>query len=561
MCSSRSIRIAAACLLVLVPVVCSQQIRSGLGATLYNGIRLPEVWPPRDVSLSLDPPPPPPYLTNPPATIPIDVGRQLFVDDFLIEQTTLTRTYHKAEYFPGNPVLKPDREWERQDTKAWGPVEAVSVFSDGAWYDPKDRLFKLWYRVAYTRATALATSKDAVHWEKPVLDVVPGTNIVHNAGRGSSTVWLDQEETDPSRRFKMMFSRSHMQPQRLFFSPDGIHWSPEVARSLPCGDRTTMFWNPFRKVWVFSIRDGDDPRFGRARRYHEHPDIVSGMQWKAGEPVWWVGADRLDPMRPDLKVQPQLYNLDAVGYESLMLGLFAVWRGAPKDRQKPNEVVLGYSRDGFHWTRPVRTAFIPVSEKFGDWNWTNVQPAGGGCLIVGDKLHFYVMGWAGVRASLKVGVGSIGLATLRRDGFASMDAGDAVGTLTTRPIRFKGKHLFVNADAKGGSLTVEVLDAKGKAIKPFSRGNCLPVSTDKTLEPIRWKSGDDFSRLAGKPVRFRFHLRRARLYAFWVSPEATGASHGYVAAGGPGFTGPVDTVGAAEAGNSREDSIRHASRP
>jgi hypothetical protein len=33
------------------------------------------------------------------------------------------------------------------------------------------------------------------------------------------------------------------------------------------------------------------------------------------------------------------------------------------------------------------------------------------------------------------------------------------------------------------------------------------------------------------------------LYAFWVSPESTGASHGYVAAGGPGFTGPTDTVG------------------
>ena len=542
---SRSIRIAAACFLGLAPGVCGQQIRSGAGATLYNGIRLPDVWPPRDVTPSLDPPPPPPYLTNPPAIIPIDVGRQLFVDDFLIEQTTLTRTYHNAEYHPGNPVLKPDREWERQDTKAWGPVEAVSVFSDGAWYDPKDRLFKLWYRVAYTRATALATSKDGIHWEKPVLDVVPGTNIVHNASRGSSTVWLDQEETDPARRFKMMSSASHMQPQRLYFSPDGIHWSKDVARSIPCGDRTTMFWNPFRKVWVFSIRDGDDPRFGRARRYHEHSDIVSGVQWKAGEPVWWISADRLDPMRPDLKVQPQIYNLDAAGYESLMLGLFAVWRGAPKDRQKPNEVVLGYSRDGFHWTRPVRTAFMPVSEKFGDWNWTNVQPAGGGCLIVGDKLHFYVMGWAGVRDSLKVGVGNIGLATLRRDGFASMDAGGAEGTLTTRPVRFKGRHLFVNADAKGGTLTVEVLDEQGQVIKPFSRGNCLPVSADKTLQPIRWKNGHDLSKLAGKPVKFRFHLNKARLYAFWVSAERTGASHGYVAAGGPGFTGPVDTAGAA----------------
>ena len=519
------------------------------GELLYNGIRLPEVWPPRVSTLSHEPPPPPPYLANPPEVIPIDVGRQLFVDDFLIEQTTLKRTYHNAEYFPGNPVLKADQPWERQDkgrnAELWGPSVAISVFSDGAWYDPKDRLFKIWYRIGYTLATAYATSKDGIHWEKPTFDVVPGTNIVQNAGRGSCTVWLDQEEKDPARRFKMMSSTGHMQPQRLYFSSDGIHWSPEIARSIPCGDRTTLFWNPFRKVWVFSIRDGEDPKMGRARRYREHPDVVAGIQWMTGEPAWWVGADRLDPMRPDLKVQPQLYNLDAVGYESLMLGLFSIWRGAPQDRSKPNEIVLGYSRDGFHWTRPVRTAFIPVSERYGDWNWNNVQSAGGCTLIAGDRLYFYVMGWAGVRGTVRPGTGSVGLATLRRDGFASMDAGGAEGTLTTRPVRFKGQHLFVNADAKGGTLTVEVLDEQGQVIKPFSRGNCLPVSADKTLQPIRWKNGHDLSKLAGKPVKFRFHLNKARLYAFWVSAERTGASHGYVAAGGPGFTGPVDTVGAA----------------
>ena len=44
-------------------------------------------------------------------------------------------------------------------------------------------------------------------------------------------------------------------------------------------------------------------------------------------------------------------------------------------------------------------------------------------------------------------------------------------------------------------------------------------------------------------VKFRFHVKGGELYAFWVSPEKSGASHGYVAAGGPGSTGPTDTVG------------------
>ncbi|MCX6908455.1 MAG: hypothetical protein NTY01_10480 [Verrucomicrobia bacterium] len=33
------------------------------------------------------------------------------------------------------------------------------------------------------------------------------------------------------------------------------------------------------------------------------------------------------------------------------------------------------------------------------------------------------------------------------------------------------------------------------------------------------------------------------LYAFWVSPDANGASHGYIAADGPGFSEPTDTTG------------------
>ena len=36
---------------------------------------------------------PAPYLVHPPEIIPIDVGRRLFMDDFLIEETTLERTF------------------------------------------------------------------------------------------------------------------------------------------------------------------------------------------------------------------------------------------------------------------------------------------------------------------------------------------------------------------------------------------------------------------------------------------------------------------------------------
>ena len=104
---------------------------------LYNGIRLPEKWPPRLERLTREPMPLP-YLEQPPDVIPIDLGRQLLVDDFLIQQTTLRRTFHRARYHPANPVLKADRPWEKQ-----GRAPCVMPFSDGVWYDPQETTWGL----------------------------------------------------------------------------------------------------------------------------------------------------------------------------------------------------------------------------------------------------------------------------------------------------------------------------------------------------------------------------------------------------------------------------------
>jgi hypothetical protein len=124
-----------------------------------------------------------------------------------------------------------------------------------------------------------------------------------------------------------------------------------------------------------------------------------------------------------------------------------------------------------------------------------------------------------------------------------MNADMKEGTLTTRPVTFKGKHMFVNVNAPKGELKVEVLDEAGKVIAPFSAGNCTTLKGDETKLQVAWKGADDLSKLSGKKVRFRFTLKQGELYSFWVTPDANGASHGYVAAGGPDFPGPVDTVG------------------
>ena len=135
--------------------------------------------------------------------------------------------------------------------------------------------------------------------------------------------------------------------------------------------------------------------------------------------------------------------------------------------------------------------------------------------------------------------GSIGVATLRRDGFAGMVA-DGEGEIATKPLTFSGKHLFVNADCRFGSLAVEIADANGKVIPGFSRNDCTAfVHADSTKTELVFKGGD-LSSLAGKTVRIRFLIKSGTLYSFWVSPSERGESRGYVAAGGPDYPGLRD---------------------
>src|ERR1700749_5110455 len=86
-------------------------------------------------------------------------------------------------------------------------------------------------------ALCLATSHDGVRWEKPALDVKPGTNVVLEGWMDSVVVWLDQEEKDPKKRFKLFYGTSaDGKPTTdaaiylaLYCSADGIHWGDPVV--------------------------------------------------------------------------------------------------------------------------------------------------------------------------------------------------------------------------------------------------------------------------------------------------------------------------------------------
>ena len=472
----------------------------------------------------------------------IDGGRQLFFDDLVIADSTLKKTWHLPKIHPASPVLKPETPLELNG----GAKPVAAPFSDGVFYDPKDRLFKMWYHAGWFDGIAYATSEDGIRWTRPNLDVEPGTNRVlakrDGYWRDGSTTWLDLETPDPAQRYKLFAyfrRRKPLEPVgEIYTSADGIHWKgPHLTG--PLTDNSNFFYDPFRTQWVWSIRR---EHHGRARVRRVTPDFVAGARWQESDIIGpLVTPDDLDTPEPGLGYPTELYHVEANAYENFMLGIFLIHRGPPnkvceaEKRPKITDITLAYSRDGAQWLRPDHRPFIACSRVPGTWNRGYAHSAGGVCLVVGDQLYFYFGAWSGLSPKLTGDMyagGSTGLAVLRRDGFVSLDGDARGGSMTTPALQFTGKYLFVNADASGGEIAVEV---------PGESEYSVPIRADGTRQMVRWKDRHDLSGLQGKPVRLRFHVTKAKLYAFWTSPDESGASHGYVAAGGPGFTGPRDT--------------------
>ena len=110
---------------------------------------------------------------------------------------------------------------------------------------------------------------------------------------------------------------------------------------------------------------------------------------------------------------------------------------------------------------------------------------------------------------------------LRLDGFVSADAGLDGGVLTTPPITFRGDRLELNVETSGGgSIEVELLDDDGLPIPGYSRDEARVINGNSVRMPVSWRKSGDVSRLAGTPVRLRFHMRDCRLYAFQFKPKA-----------------------------------------
>ncbi len=534
---------------------------------IYNGIRLPEVWPPRTVDPMSDAVIRPPYLLSSreggyrPEVIDITVGRQLFVDDFLIEQTDLSVEYHQARKFEGNPIFRTETEAECTGH------HCVGTGSGGIWYDMENKIYKMWYDIGFNPMLGYAESRDGIHWErKNVAD--DGSNVILKQEQkdGACSVFIDYDAV-PSERYKMFLQSFHNHQSKLDYawyvpensldennyahmllvSADGIHWTQKGGYSKGLsGDMTTAYYDALQHKWINSLRSYARTMYcgksfvGRVRYYAEHDNFEGLLDWKREEAPFWQKCDREDPIDRESGVPPQLYNFDAIAYESILVGMWQIWRGPENHiimktgNPKITELIASYSRDGFYFDRPERTALIPATRQDGCWDKGYIHCANGGMIVHNDTIDIYYSGFSGF---LPDGTKSahadqaIGIATLRRDGFASLNGNGCVLTRKLTVHRNK-KYLFVNIDAPEDSVRAEILDGDGNVPDGFSMDECIAVGGNSTCRMIKWKSGKDLTFLNDNVFRIRFSFEKGgKFYAFWLSGNENGTSDGAVAAG------------------------------
>ncbi len=123
---------------------------------------------------------------------------------------------------------------------------------------------------------------------------------------------------------------------------------------------------------------------------------------------------------------------------------------------------------------------------------------------------------------MKYSASAVGLATLRLDGWVSVDADKKEGTLTTKPLVFEGDQLIINAQAPQGVVAVEILDQSGRPWSGFSRSECDVFSDDAIRHTVTWNGRAGLPLRGDVPIRFRFYLRDAKLFSFTVTEKIDG---------------------------------------
>jgi hypothetical protein len=441
-------------------------------------------------------------------------------------------------------------------------------------YDEKQGLFRMWYNASYETSPGKsyftichATSSDGLRWERSKLNRLKHegltlSNAVLEGPYRGPTVLHTPDDPDPARKYRMfVYTGSEiLDPLKpgpgflaysVLFSPDGLTWVPYKGNPVvQGGDIGTCCYDPVTREYLafHKVCRTDEGFYRRCAGVSVSEDF---LQWSA--PIQILTGDPIDDARVGERLkkfknlivydEPEHYNTQIYGmtgfrYEGLRLGLiwlYDVCGYIPQEFGGNDDGIittqLTYSRarcPRTGWKRAGdREDFIPCGDETDhDAAFAYVSH---GVVEREDELWFYYNGtnrshgWWSPEALPRAPQPmtrvphkpcSISLATLRRDGFASINAFHPGGRVTTQPLTFTGSQLEINADAENGRITVEILDAEGQPIPGFERESCVPSQKDAVRGQVTWKNNRSLAAIQGKPIRLVFHLQAAKLYAF-----------------------------------------------
>lgn len=444
---------------------------------------------------------------------------QLFVDDFPVAgRTNVVRTYHAFQKYANNPVLVTDRPWE-------GPV-----YLYGTVLPNEIRTgYRMWYHTLRPDDTnndgsleLYATSPDGINWTKPILNLRSWHGSTANnmyftrpTAGGMTSVMQTPWDTAPNQLYKFM--NREEAGYYAGWSPDGIHVTDAPNNPVFTGgsDVGQFCWDPHTQRYLGYVKNNSYVN-GLKRRSVALTTTTNIATWPTESLI--LEPDTIDDRWvPAGTVQrTHLYGLSAFPYESMYIGFLWIFRATDAEGYYvgPCFVELVSSHDGVHWTREEgdRPPLLPLGAE-GSWDDGMVFTARAP-IVEGDTIKLWYGGLDQVHGfPLTQTTGSIGLATLRKDGFASLDAGTAVGTVTTKSLSGAAGPLRVNYQAVGGWLKVEVLDPSGDVLPGYSQADCAALTGDSVNQLVAWAAHAELP--VGMPfLRLRFILQNASLFSF-----------------------------------------------
>ena len=461
----------------------------------------------------------------------IDVGdrRELFIDGHLIERLDNARlTAHEPRY--EGKVVMFDKPWE-------GKFSFYStVIKDGATYRlyyrglPKAEHDTGWESLRY------AESDDGIHWRKPNLGVLEVKGVKKNnviitnsePGTHSFSPFLDAKPGVPdAQRFKALGLQRTPGNQdwclAAFVSADGKHWTRFREEPVILNDtdhfafdsQNVAFWSQSEEKYIAYFRTWKDGIRRISRATSDNFIRWSSSQLmeyrRNGEPAP-IHHLYINQTHPYFRA-PHIYIATAARFmpgRRVLTDAEAKAIGVNPNyfRDTPDSVLMT-SRGGAIYDCTFMNALIRPG--IGARNWVSrTNYAALNVVQTGPtEMSIYV------NRDYAQSTAHLARYSLRLDGFGSARGPYEGGEVITKPLRFKGGRLSINySTSAAGSVRIEIQDEAGNALPGYALADCREIIGDEIERAAAWKNGNDVGNLAGKPVRLRFVLRDADLYAF-----------------------------------------------